>query len=165
MTLKINLNKGKFDLSLYWTKEIDEAANVAVRQWQQAAPPIIKRNIKALIAKGISPVKGQGSFVPYSESYKKQIKSGRYPGKKIRPINLKLSGKMLRSLISRTTQTGFSIYFTNKLARIHSLEGAGASQTIRKVMPQDDEVFKRTVMIESDTLIEKTLKEKFINIF
>ncbi len=66
--------------------------------------------IKRATAKGISPVKGLGRFVAYKaqrigKSKKNASKKGypysvqdKYPNKLVRPVNLRLSGKMLDAL-------------------------------------------------------------------
>jgi hypothetical protein len=50
---------------------------------------------KDMIASGQSPERGWGRFDKYSESYKSAIKGNSYPGKKVRPVNLNLTGEML----------------------------------------------------------------------
>ena len=138
-----------------------------LKQVQEEGPEIIIKEVRETIERGNSPVKGYGRFVEYSDVYKEAIKSGRYKseGKKNRPVNLTLTGKMLNSLIDRTTKTGFVIYFTSKLAKIHSEEGAGKSKTIRKIMPKtgSSESWKESVVrpLKSfiKSLIEKQLKK------
>ena len=65
----------------------------------------IVAEMKKMISKGISPIKGQGRFDAYKGEYKKRIakygyitnKDGKH-SKRLRPVNLKLSGKFLKSL-------------------------------------------------------------------
>lgn len=146
-------------------KALKERSVVALAEWKAKAPSIIIRNIKETIAAGNSPVKGQGRYVEYSQSYKKRILSGKYAGKTIRPVNLYLSGKMMNSLIHRPLQTGFSIYFTSPLAKIHSVYGAGKSKVIRKIFPYETEEFKKSITLESDIIIRDSLKKEFSDIF
>jgi hypothetical protein len=165
MVMKVNPSKGTFDIRKYIETETDKKLKSAVLQWQKIAPGKIIQNLKSTIASGNSPVKGNGRFVGYSPSYTEAIKKGRYPGKKLRPVNLTLSGAMMRSLIYRPTKGGFVIYFTNKLAKIHSEQGAGKSRVIRKVMPSDKEQFKPAITRESDVIVNKILKEELGNMF
>ena len=163
--MKINLNKGTFDLSKHFTKKVIKDVILSKNNWQKDAPPIIIKNIKDTIGRGNSPVKGNGRFVKYSDSYTEAIKKGRYGSKKLRPVNLNLTGKMMKTLISRNTQGGFVVFFTSKLAKIHSKDGAGKSKTIRKIMPQDKEVFKKSITLEADKMIEDLLRDRFADLF
>lgn len=74
--------------------------------------PDIMDEIKSLISKGISPVKGFGRFEAYKAQARKtkgkSSQAGRgypysvmkkYPDKKVRPVNLKLTGDMLNALV------------------------------------------------------------------
>lgn len=64
--------------------------------------------MKKRIANGLSPIRGKGRFPKYKASYQKQIRGGgsRFRGKKIRPVNLLLSGKFLRGLQSKIISDG-----------------------------------------------------------
>lgn len=165
--MKINANKGTFDIAKFFNGQLPGKVLLARNQWQQEAPQKIIRNIKDTIQRGNSPVTGFGRYVAYSPTYKSAILAGRYSqySKKLRPVNLTLTGKMMRSLIHRRTQKGFTIYFTSKLARIHSQLGAGKSKTIRKVMPSGSERFKESVIFESNETIRKALLDQLANIF
>ena len=101
------------------------------------------------IAKGVSPVNGQGKFKQYSPSYKKQIKSGTYNkfAKKIRPVNLKLSGELHKSFFVKVSDEGFRLGFDDRLADIHNRLGAGKSKTVRRMLPtRSGEVFNRKII-------------------
>lgn len=100
---------------------------------------IVNQNIK----KGNSPVNGAGKFEPYSDSYIAAIKSGRYKkdGKKTKPVNLTLTGKMLKSFKVQKTGGGLSMTFTDKKADYHNLLGAGPSHTLRPMLPIGSEGF------------------------
>ena len=62
-----------------------------------------------------------------SQSLKKRF------GKKLSPVNLTLSGNMLRSIFTRTTDKGFEIGFSSKLAFYHQ-NGEG-NLPVRKLLP------------------------------
>lgn len=128
----------------------------------------LKRDIVKTIESGNSPVKGQKRFEKYSDSYQTAIKDKRYPGKRIRPVNLKLTGELLRSIASRVTTLGITIFFTKKvksklgtknLAEIHSFEGAGKSKTIRMIIPEKDGDFKTSVKLNATNTIKKTTEK------
>lgn len=112
------------------------------------------------IALGISPVKGEGKYQKYSQSYKDAIKNGRYKkfSKTISPVTLKLSGKLHDSFYVDKTSTGMVIGFKNKLAHIHTVEGAGKSKVIRKMLPvKDGEDFKPVIKKEIINLLKAEL--------
>lgn len=78
-------------------------------------------------------------------------------GKKLRPINLTLTGKMLDSIKSRNIPNGFEIWFTDKKAVWHTIEGVGKSRVKRKMLPVDPgDEFTR--------LINKGIVDKFLSI-
>lgn len=58
------------------------------------------------LRQGISPVRGIRRFERYSKSYSEAIRKGYYGDKAIRPVNLILSGQMLRA-ITHKASTGF----------------------------------------------------------
>jgi hypothetical protein len=151
-----------FDLNKYFKDKLNLQNTLEVIQ--KAGPDIIIPEVIKTIEAGNSPVKGYGRFEKYSDVYVEQMKKGKLGGKKPRPVNLTLTGKMLRSLISRDTKSGFVIYFTDKLAKIHSEEGAGKSKVIRKLMPQSgtDESWKEVIVRPLKSFI-KSLIEKQLN--
>ena len=75
------------------------------------------------ILKGKSPVKGEGRFDRYSESYKKQIRSKtgilKAIGKKVTPVNLKVSGQLISSFNIKKTEKGLKIGFKDKVSAYH----------------------------------------------
>lgn len=102
----------------------------------QAGAPTLAAILDS-ISKGISPVKGEGRFVGYSETYIHEIKAGEFKeySKLVRPVNLKLSGEMLASGDTSPTANGVRIIFTDELADIHNRQGAGKSKVIRRLLP------------------------------
>lgn len=159
--MRIKINKQDFKLVIDEIDKAKKGAKQAVTQFYSQAARIMIYDIRETILRGNSPVKGQRRFVDYTERYKTRILKGYYPNKKLRPINLKLSGRMLNSLASREKADGWTVYFTNKLARIHSLEGPrGRRDKIRKVAPFGTEKWKTSVLKNSKEFIkEKALKE------
>jgi len=99
------------------------------------------------ISKGISPVVSEGKFAQYSDSYKEAIKKGRYKkfNKSIRPVNLFLSGDLYKSFFTKRIGNTVVVGFKSFLADIHTNQGAGASRTIRKMLPQSGERFNKII--------------------
>ena len=96
-----------------------------------------KEAILSEISRGVSPVKGEGGYEKYSDSYKKAIKSGYIKGKSsVSPVNLKASEKMLKSIKGRKTKKGFSIWFTSPIAKYHDKEEY--ARILRKMLPNRD---------------------------
>lgn len=75
------------------------------------------------ILKGKSPVKGEGRFDRYSDSYRRMIKNPngifKAIGKKVTPVNLKVSGALLESFSIKETNKGLIIGFTDKVSGYH----------------------------------------------
>jgi hypothetical protein len=122
-----------------------------------------KNKVQESIESGISPVATNGRFNNYSKSYQDAIKKGRYEkyNKKLRPINLTLSGDMMRSLYVEKTDEGFLIAFKNKLAHIHTVLGAGKSRVIRKLLPQGNEYFSNAI----SSFLTKLVSESWLDAF
>lgn len=117
----------------------------------------LKKEITRSIERGVSPVKGQGRFEGYSDYYLEQIKAGEYKeyGKKKRPVNLKLTGELLKSLIVEVTSKGLSIMFTSPLAYKHNTKGVGRKNTRRRMLPTEEgEEFSRSITMR----VKRTLK-------
>ena len=119
----------------------------------------IKSEIVDAIEKGISPVNmknaypkntgGKSRYTGYSESYKKRInaKKGKLKsmGKRQRPINLKVTGKLLNSLKARYTRDGLRVWFADEKAKYHDKLGAGKSKVLRRMLPRGIETFNRAI--------------------
>jgi len=137
-------------------KLIEEQTKIDMRVFQPKVIRLLKREIQEHIARGVSPVARYGKYKAYSKSYKKQINAGRYPGKSIRPINLWLTGKMMKSLKGKPSRDGFTIWFSDGTADFHNNLGAGKSRVIRKMLPDDDETFNQTITRKVDKLFKDT---------
>ena len=119
------------------------------KEFSKNGPIKIKQAINQDMIKGISPVKGGGKWTKYSPSYKKEISKGTSSrmraaagGKRITPVNLRLTGQLHRSLKVSTTG-GFLrafklvVAFNDFLADIHNKQGAGKSKVIRRLLPTE----------------------------
>ncbi len=148
-----------------------------LKKVQKEFPNAIKNKTKELIVesiqKGLSPVEKGGSrpknsggktrYIKYSDSYTKAIKDKRHPGKRLRPVNLTLSGDMLRTIKARRKQDGvLSVFFSSAIAKYHNKLGAGKSKTIRRLLPVTGENFSRNIQRKileiTDALITKVFK-------
>lgn len=148
---------------------IDRVKPKVLRQYEQE----LVGAIKGAIVKGNSPVQGGGKnstsgrvrFADYSESYKKAITSGRYSqfGKKLRKINLTLSGQMLDSLSARVVGDRVRIFFKDTKARFHDLEGAGKSKTIRRLLPRTGERFVKAITDLKLEILSKAISKETRN--
>ena len=78
----------------------------------------IVSEMKALITKGVSPIKGTGRFPAYKnpKNYPGRIRK-QYPQKKNTPVNLTLSGDFLKSLKSSVRKDGILIGLTTRLSK------------------------------------------------
>jgi len=185
MKIKVDAKQIKF-LGLK-IEDIRKQVPKEIRPKFKLAAELMKTDIVNTILRGNSPVKGQKRFVDYRPSYKEQIQGqasyrtitrGQFKGKKIRirpqlgadkskfqnkrlrPVNMQLSGRMLESIAARMTKGGFVIYFTSKLARYHSILGAaGKAYAIRKVAPYNGEQWKRSVPLTAQNFLRtQTIK-------
>ena len=93
-----------------------------------------------LLKDGISPTQGGKFKNTYSESYIKLIGDGKYPGKTISPVNLRLHGKLYNSLRTRKLiRLGIvTLRFADVKAAGHD-KGLG-HLPVRRLFPESDEV-------------------------
>lgn len=86
-------------------------------------------------------------------------------GKKVSPVNLKVSGKLLKSIFSRPVGSNkVSIGFDNFLADIHNRQGAGGNpKAVRRMLPTNegetfsDNIF-RAVLARLDRFAKKVFR-------
>ena len=124
------------------------------------------KNLHAAVAgkeilKGISPVRGQGKYRKYSRSYRDQILKNKLPfPKKRSPVNLRLSGQMLKSIFTKFNKAGFIIGFKSSLADIHNRQGAGKSRIIRRILPnKSGEEFNKSIQVDIQKFLEKSRRQ------
>lgn len=118
--------------------------------FRSQAAKTIGQTINEEILSGTSPVKGQGRFQDYSDSYKAQIQGPKLAstGKRLRPVNLKVTGDMLGSQeVTISRDAGVTVRYTDKKATYHNTLGAGKSGVLRRMLPtKKGEEFSRTIM-------------------
>lgn len=182
MSISVRINKTAI------RRRITKAQKKALKDVKR----VLDKEIVKTIESGSSPVKGKGRFKKYSDSYKDQIrgkaeffkdKQGRtrrievdqkdrevvsflkakFGNKKISPVNLKLSGKLLKSYFSklRGFKNQLIIGFDNELADIHNNKGAGKSKVVRRMLPNDGERFNARINRKIKNALAKTFPKAF----
>jgi len=123
-------------------------------------PEKIEKVILSEMNKGNSPVKGE-KWVGYSESYKDAIRKGRYVTfrKRTVPVNLKLSGKLHRSIKIKYSNGVLTFRFDSKIAEYHQNGGGKLPQ--RKILPEKNEEFTNKVQNVIDLSIRTLVKKYF----
>jgi len=106
---------------------------------------------KKLISEGQSPVRGIGRFKRYSESYKTAIKgkSKALAGKKVTPVNLNVTGKMLALFGYRIKNDVIEVGYTeagehDDLPKYH--QAGSGNMPSRPTVPQSGEEWTITIM-------------------
>jgi hypothetical protein len=151
MNFKANINKAAMKKVLDKIQELSEP--IGQRTAREVSREVVEK-MREVIASGKSPILGNGSFEPYRGQYRARIqKYGRVNGysKKLRPVNLTLSGKFLESLKGSVQKVksgyaaviGFSDKKSQKMEQGHR-EGANG-QAERPVIPQSGEKFSTII--------------------
>jgi hypothetical protein len=97
----------------------------------------IKAEIVSTIQSGKSPVAGAEPWQDYSDGYSKK------KGKK-RPVDMTVTGKMLRSIKSFVTSKGnVSIFFSSPIAKYHDLPGL--ARVLRQLLPKGNQIFIKKI--------------------
>lgn len=147
-------------------KKVQQIKSSAIKKTHvnQIGKEVVKE-MKDLISKGISPIRGKERFPAYKRA---EDKSGypnnvgkRFPGKKKRPVNLTLSGDMLNALIFRAIGSGENIsievgYFDEAEALKEKGHREGTNgQPKRPTIPQGNEQFTVGIQtIAEDILVQ-----------
>lgn len=115
------------------------------KEFDRTGPDNFRRAMLADMNKSISPVKGKGKWIRYSDSYLKQIKGelGTIWSKQVSPVNLKLSGELHNSLKVFGVGLLSKVYvlriqFNDFLADIHNRRGASKKKVIRRLLPTNN---------------------------
>lgn len=175
-------------MALKFKANIDhESSNRIIKKLKRLKRPVsvndakligstIAEEMKNQISKGISPIAGKGRFEGYRGGYKDRIKEYKnvrvnrrgYP-KKLRPINLKLTGKFLKGL-KHWTRGGFlggfaaivgfktSDKLSVKKERGHR-EGAN-DQAERPIIPKGKEFFSRRIQNKVIKILNAVIKRE-----
>src|SRR3990172_7007641 len=101
--------------------------------------------MKDLIRKGVSPIQGNGRFEAYRGSYAMGIsrKYARYKalGKKLRPVNLTLTGEMLNNLKHRASGTSIVVGYdeNSEIKKEQGHREQANGQAFRPTIPEGKE--------------------------
>lgn len=119
--------------------------------------------ILSSISIGKSPVAIKpDKFQDYSKAYNRAIDKGYYPNKTKKPINLKLTGKLLNSLIVKLLPDRINIRFDNEKFVYHNNEGVGKAKVKRRMLPTESgERFNLTI----NTTLRESLTRLIQKIF
>jgi hypothetical protein len=142
---------------------------LAKDNFAQKVVQFIVKEVKDQIIKGISPVDKGGTeikntsgsvrFNGYSDSYSKAIDRGYHKGKKKRPVNLTLTGKMLNSLKAKIVRKGVvKVWFDDEKAIYHNEQGAGRSRITRRLLPFAGEKFTRVIQKKLSDALGEAIK-------
>lgn len=161
MATKIKLTAKDFE---FLKEKLKSASKLVKKQDFKEIGQETVAEMKTMISKGISPVRGGGRFPGYKnpEKYPKRVKS-KYPAKKDRPVNLKLTGEQLDNLRSESTDKSFTIKYTGEAADKEQGHREGVhGQPIRPTIPEENEQFavsiERNIVKKLTEIITKRFK-------
>lgn len=145
-------------------------AEMAKPKFLENVSKIIKPLIKDAISKGISPVNqkkglgkkntgGKSRFQKYSQSYIDTFGTASAPNKKERPVNLNLTGALIKSLSVQKKKDYVEVEFKDEKAVWHNDEGAGKSEVIRRLLPTgENEEFSRNIQNKIVEALSEAIK-------
>lgn len=133
------------------------------KTFDELEPNLQKWILDDYIAKGKSPVSYKRDYVPYSQSYKDQIKKkwSRLYGKRVTPVNLKLTGALHESFyVKRKHDKKLEIGFSDEKAVWHN-EGEG-NLPRRPLLPsQKGETLKSDILKKIKKTLVKSANKTF----
>jgi len=150
-------------------KQTEQKFKRSLDAWKLDAPDLLKKEMNASIDRGVSPVEGGGGqtggnsrFVRYSPSYERKINRSlrKVYGKQIRPVNLKVTGKMRDSLRVRPNAKGLFVEYTDEKADYHNFLGASKRHVIRALLPIGGQNFSRVITSKLTKLFSQIFKTK-----
>lgn len=156
------------DLKKFVGDKVKKLERKLKRQNYDSVGDVIISDMKNLIRKGISPIRGGGRFPRYkrendADGYPNTVRK-RFPGKRKRPVNLKLSGAFLKALKSKTISTGRKLeieigYFDPKEAIKEDGHREGANtQPKRPTIPIKTEEFALSIQQSADDEVVRVVK-------
>lgn len=119
-------------------RNLEELGDVAVKE------------MRLSLERGISPVRGERRFESYSAAYTKAIKKGwlEEKGKKVRPVNLILSGRMYRAIERKARYDKLEVgIWDSEMAKLAGYHQNGTDKMpARRFIPTDkDEALTVTI--------------------
>lgn len=147
----------RFDISKLQKYFEDSAQKAKVKATRQVAQ-FIQSKMLDLISKGISPINGRARFEGYAaqrqinknkKAYPDNLKKD-FPNKRKRPVNLKLSGKFLKSLkaypvTASKIKIGYTSEYGKKLESGHR-EGVNGQPERPTIPEMPGESFARPIL-------------------
>lgn len=142
------------------TKNLRKKIDKAKSQVGAAIEKELRKEVLKDIKAGRSPVKGQGRFKRYSDSYRKLIKRSLGGIKKPSPVNLELTGELLDSVFTQVKNNKVTIGFKDKKFEYHN-EGKG-NLPVRRILPtKGGEEFNRSITLRIRELVLEKVKQIF----
>jgi hypothetical protein len=144
-----------------FSKDFKKVFEEIERNFKVEMKPLLKDVIIESISRGESPVEGHNRYDPYSKSYAKTIRKGMkgFPSKKGRPVNLKLSGKLHKSIKARDTRSGITVWFSDEKAEWHN-KGMGLLP-VRRLLPVAGEELSSSIQLDLEEKLEDIVKNTF----
>jgi len=154
-------------------KKTKQLKKPVTRDFARQIGRVIVKEMKRIIKRGVNPIKGWGKFPAYRGKYRKQIQKkgyvnvdGERVSKKLRPVNLKLTGKFLSTLTSKAEpdKTGFSAVVRYKTDLSEKKEDGHRTghneQAERPTIPQKKlrEDFQKSISDKYIRLFNKAIK-------
>lgn len=189
MAKKLDLNKLRYDLKKEIERSIKPKVEDSIKQQDLVQVGVAACNrMVELISRGISPIEGKGRFPAYkwagklndirkklgaknSKKISRAIKATKYPysamdeypNKRVRPVNLTLSGKFLEDLQPRVSGKKLKIgYHDNLSSKKESGHREGVNgQPKRPTIPIGNEKLNASVYKEILNTLDSILRKKF----
>jgi len=119
---------------------------IATRKFRDKLGRLVLKEILSSIARGISPVRGHGRFKGYkvdrstgkakAQAYPNSVKD-KFPSKRKRPVNLKLSGDLLKAMRFRRLVGGVEVGLINASKKLKAIfEGHNEGSNLKAKLPQ-----------------------------
>lgn len=115
---------------------------------------IVVGGMKDSIESGTSPITNQ-RFPAYRGSYRERIQKGKVPGKSLQPVNLTLTGRFLRSLVSLSpfkkangwvAPVGFDSRFGDSQDKEQGHRDGANNQAKRPIIPVGNEKIHQSII-------------------
>jgi hypothetical protein len=169
--VRMDLTKLKAALQRITKEEGDRAITRLTQSDLKTIGLATIQEMKIAIAKGISPIEGDARFPAYKWARaSKSERAGKYPwseqknhpDKKIRPVNLSLSGDFLDALEARPKRGGVEVGFWNrKFEKYEKGHREGANgQPSRPIIPDDTEKFSRSILRRIENAVKDIFRKK-----
>lgn len=177
-------------------KLLKEFPEALTKTFAESMGKEIADEMRSMISKGISPIEGRGRFPEYkavaaAKALKKTAAKGKlgkqtrtqakqlekqgyprtvqkqFPDKKLRPVNLKLSGEFLSNLKSKTIniREKFQVnvgFFSSKWVKYETGHREGVNgQPSRPIIPQNDEKLAKRIQLKIREMFKNQLNRHF----